>query len=151
MQIIKPQGGKIEINLFASRAQEASRSLSLSLRMCARVTLHSSKLSNKKLLDSNRSRIYWICRHGSRRSFRARKARRYTSPPRCSSVHPRRPRYSGQVKFSAWFLRKCKESKKKKKEVKNLEVWMLHLQLLLYWSSTWENETRLVFKSKRRV
>jgi hypothetical protein len=49
MQIIKPQGGKIRINLFASRAREASRSLSLSPPQNVRALLFSLHSSNKKL------------------------------------------------------------------------------------------------------
>jgi hypothetical protein len=50
MQIIKPQEGKIQNNLFASRAREASQSssLPLSLRICARVTLHSSNKRTRR-------------------------------------------------------------------------------------------------------
>jgi hypothetical protein len=127
--------------IFLRHVHEKLLSLALSLSPSEYVRALLFTALTKELEDSNRSRICWICRHGSRRSFRARKARRYTSPPWCSSAHPRGLRYSGQVKFSVWFLGNCKEHKKKKKknEVENLEVWIAAFTyFIVLWSSTWE-------------
>ena len=56
-------------------------------------------LSNQKIFKikkrNSKLKFFYLSEYGSGHSSRARKAGRYTSPPRCSSIHSPRHRYSG--------------------------------------------------------
>ena len=84
--------------LCGSRARESLLDVSQTSNKKEKPQTFQNKKRNSNL------KFFLSQEYGSEHSVRARKAGRYTSPPRCSSIHSSRHRYSGIIFFFFFYF-----------------------------------------------